>query len=520
MLPVLCFNKIFSIIFIVIVCCCIQFSQQQFPPDFQFNQLRPFGNFPRQNNINSQGSGLNNQNWLGPGQQLVFATTTSAPGNSVVFVNNQPAVPTMVPFIAAATTPTPQFLDCFSRCPTTSEFNPICASNRQQYGNEQKFNCARQCGAVLKCTLHMTPKKKVRKTSNCQNETGKCSIYLKKKYYIKLLFCVIRKLVIKTTSKMLVNSLKKEVFIFCMLLGISCTSALARVDNNWSHRRPNITVTQNQRGQAGYRPANVGYQQPLVHNQSHVHSYNNNHQQQHQQQQWQQQHNNRSQYNQPAGYRPAINNPAQVNNYRPQQPLYGQGTFNQTRPASHQPQYPAYGQSSFNQTRPLPYQPQYPANGQNSFNQTRPAWQPQPHPPQFPTNPQYPAYGQQNTLNHTRPAFPQPSAPHGPVYPVLPNNPNNKPAIPSNSWTPSANQTLIYPQLPNKDIAPASPAVGSNGIPLAPLQPAPQGPHNWHSGGQAVLSYGPGHYPLPADNTNKNPPSHQGSSNPYANMFN
>ncbi|KAI8120906.1 hypothetical protein CVS40_8004 [Lucilia cuprina] len=140
---------VFSIIFIVIVCCCIQFSQQQFPPDFQFNQLRPFGNFPRQNNINSQGSGLNNQNWLGPGQQLVFATTTSAPGNSVVFVNNQPAVPTMVPFIAAATTPTPQFLDCFSRCPTTSEFNPICASNRQQYGNEQKFNCARQCGADI-----------------------------------------------------------------------------------------------------------------------------------------------------------------------------------------------------------------------------------------------------------------------------------------------------------------------------------------------------------------------------------
>ncbi|XP_037825987.1 uncharacterized protein LOC119613981 [Lucilia sericata] len=55
----------------------------------------------------------------------------------------------MVPFIAAATTPTPQFLDCFSRCPTTSEFNPICASNREQYGNEQKFNCARQCGADI-----------------------------------------------------------------------------------------------------------------------------------------------------------------------------------------------------------------------------------------------------------------------------------------------------------------------------------------------------------------------------------
>lgn len=121
---------------------------------FGFNQFGGFGpNFRRpfrQNNgnLNPQSSGLNNQNWLNPGQELLFATTTQAPvQNSIVFVNNQPAVPTMVPFIPAATTPTPQFLDCFSRCPTTSEFNPICASNREQYGNEQKFNCARQCGA-------------------------------------------------------------------------------------------------------------------------------------------------------------------------------------------------------------------------------------------------------------------------------------------------------------------------------------------------------------------------------------
>ncbi|XP_065360697.1 uncharacterized protein LOC135954451 isoform X1 [Calliphora vicina] len=149
MWPALCFNKIFSIIVIVIISSCFKFSYQQ---DFPFNPFEPFPNFQRplrQNNFNTQ-SGLNNQNWLSPGQQLVFATTTSSPqDNSVVFVNNQPAVPTMVPFIPAATTPTPQFLDCFSRCPTTSEFNPICASNREQYGNEQKFNCARQCGAAI-----------------------------------------------------------------------------------------------------------------------------------------------------------------------------------------------------------------------------------------------------------------------------------------------------------------------------------------------------------------------------------
>ncbi|KAM7355515.1 uncharacterized protein ACRADG_001541 [Cochliomyia hominivorax] len=154
MLPIFKFNKLSSFIFVIVCSCCLQISLQK--PQFgfnRFNQFSPFGpNFRRhfrQNNFNPQ-SGLNNQNWLNPGQELLFATTTSSPiQNSVVFVNNQPAVPTMVPFIPAATTPTPQFLDCFSRCPTTSEFNPICASNREQYGNEQKFNCARQCGADI-----------------------------------------------------------------------------------------------------------------------------------------------------------------------------------------------------------------------------------------------------------------------------------------------------------------------------------------------------------------------------------
>lgn len=160
------------VIFIVTISSCFKLSHQH--PQFNLDQLiesqtlsdfpRPRqSNFnsqsglpnpnwlsgfprPRQNNFNFQ-SGLSNPNWLNPGQALVFATTTARPQDSIVFINNQPAVATMVPFIPSATTPSPEFLDCFGRCPTTSEFNPICASNRQQYGNEQKFNCARQCGA-------------------------------------------------------------------------------------------------------------------------------------------------------------------------------------------------------------------------------------------------------------------------------------------------------------------------------------------------------------------------------------
>ncbi|KAH8408390.1 hypothetical protein KR215_004755 [Drosophila sulfurigaster] len=87
---------------------------------------------------------------------LIFAHTTDAPPTAppttarstgdFVLVNNLPVVGTMAPFVTAASAPTPQFLDCFGRCPTTPEYNPICGSDRQLYLNEQKFNCARFCG--------------------------------------------------------------------------------------------------------------------------------------------------------------------------------------------------------------------------------------------------------------------------------------------------------------------------------------------------------------------------------------
>lgn len=123
-------------------------------------------------------SSLKHENWLHPGQELVFVTTTpkpttlrpgqelvfvtttsEAPANTVVYVNNQPTVPTMVPFKPIATTSTPEFLLCLSKCPTTSEFNPICATNREVYGNEQKFNCARHCGTGIKLLRETKPLK-------------------------------------------------------------------------------------------------------------------------------------------------------------------------------------------------------------------------------------------------------------------------------------------------------------------------------------------------------------------------
>lgn len=47
----------------------------------------------------------------------------------------------------AQASPPPDYFECFRSCPTTNEYNPVCGSDRVQYFNEQKFNCARRCGA-------------------------------------------------------------------------------------------------------------------------------------------------------------------------------------------------------------------------------------------------------------------------------------------------------------------------------------------------------------------------------------
>ncbi|KAH8315757.1 hypothetical protein KR067_000892 [Drosophila pandora] len=94
---------------------------------------------------------------------LIFQTTSSsldsigttvpppapaASSNNWVLVNNMRVRGGITPFVPAAP-PTPEFLDCFGRCPTTPQYTPVCGSNMQLYLNEQKFNCARFCGADI-----------------------------------------------------------------------------------------------------------------------------------------------------------------------------------------------------------------------------------------------------------------------------------------------------------------------------------------------------------------------------------
>ncbi|XP_053955653.1 uncharacterized protein LOC128861508 [Anastrepha ludens] len=136
--------------------------RQIFPSDFGANSDPLF--FPAPNIFNINPFARPQFNRPGPGQPLIFSnegqqtpsqTTTprtqqsSNIGDSdVVFINNRPMVATMAPF-TARTTASPQFLNCFGSCPTTSEYNPVCASNQQQYQNQQKFDCARRCGADI-----------------------------------------------------------------------------------------------------------------------------------------------------------------------------------------------------------------------------------------------------------------------------------------------------------------------------------------------------------------------------------
>ncbi|KRK00658.1 LOW QUALITY PROTEIN: uncharacterized protein Dyak_GE28586 [Drosophila yakuba] len=95
-------------------------------------------------------------------EPLIFATslnpwniapsTTSIPpfptSSNLVLVNNVRVPGGLTPF-APTPAPTQEFLNCYYNCPTTPQYNPICGSDRQLYMNEEKFNCARNCGADI-----------------------------------------------------------------------------------------------------------------------------------------------------------------------------------------------------------------------------------------------------------------------------------------------------------------------------------------------------------------------------------
>lgn len=93
-----------------------QFGQQ----GGQFGQQG--GQFGQQGGQGGQGGQLGGQGGQG-GRQPV--TTTDAP---------------------TTTTQTPAVRRCIANCQVTSEYNPVCGSNRIMYQNRNYLNCARSCG--------------------------------------------------------------------------------------------------------------------------------------------------------------------------------------------------------------------------------------------------------------------------------------------------------------------------------------------------------------------------------------
>ncbi|XP_018318486.1 uncharacterized protein LOC112904279 [Agrilus planipennis] len=41
------------------------------------------------------------------------------------------------------------FADCTRNCQTTSQYDPVCGSDRETYSNPERLACARKCGKIV-----------------------------------------------------------------------------------------------------------------------------------------------------------------------------------------------------------------------------------------------------------------------------------------------------------------------------------------------------------------------------------
>lgn len=80
----------------------------------------------------------NNSPTLPPGVEAAGGLITGAPVDSTS---------TWTPPVT--TTMSPEYLECFRKCNATSEFNPLCGSDGQDYSNQGRLDCAKGCGKVV-----------------------------------------------------------------------------------------------------------------------------------------------------------------------------------------------------------------------------------------------------------------------------------------------------------------------------------------------------------------------------------
>ncbi|XP_017067238.2 uncharacterized protein LOC108105269 [Drosophila eugracilis] len=89
--------------------------------------------YPQFNNGNQFGEPWENP-WFRPEQPSQPPITQDGGASSTTTTTARP------------TTQSPRYYACFQSCPATSEYNPICGSDNVNYYNENRFNCALNCG--------------------------------------------------------------------------------------------------------------------------------------------------------------------------------------------------------------------------------------------------------------------------------------------------------------------------------------------------------------------------------------
>lgn len=123
--------------------------------DFNFNQQwntqnRPDNNQNRPNNNQNRPNNNQNRPWNRQTTTTTIRSTTRRRQQGTTQRSTTSRSTTSGSSSSTtsdfSTTASPAFTSCMSMCRTTPEYNPVCGSDSRTYNNEQRLNCAVNCG--------------------------------------------------------------------------------------------------------------------------------------------------------------------------------------------------------------------------------------------------------------------------------------------------------------------------------------------------------------------------------------